>query len=92
MTPLEELRERLHAERLTGATFERGWQQATARVLAGCPESSRLTWREIFDWGRETWRRAYEGAPRRRVDYLAPLSEVEAFVPTTISERMELVA
>jgi hypothetical protein len=87
--PTDRLRQLLAHERDAGATFEDAWPRATSRVLAEL-EWTRETWHDIFEYGRDAWRRAYENRPRQGVDWLQPPDDPEP--RSHESGRVELLA
>jgi hypothetical protein len=70
------LRERLAAERDSGAPFSEAWERAEAEALAGLPGHELHTWIRALATTRWAWRAAYEGRSSRVAWAMA---ELEAF-------------
>jgi hypothetical protein len=77
------------AERERGSDFDPAWRRSCELALAEVP--GRETWAEILRWSRPAFERAYNGAPRRPVDYLQPFDPEPRFTPAP-RDRVDLVA
>lgn len=89
MTPLERLRLLLELERKNGATFENAWKFATSKVALD--QAHPGWWLEVFEWGRDSWERAYEGRRRLTIDHLAPIGAPEG-VALDARDRVTVLA